>query len=147
MKFLSQLNPGSMKVKFSCLFVSVCALFSSCRQDESSSAFPGLHVPDGFSVEEAVPAGMVKYPMFATLDNRGRMFIAESSGETTSTEDVLENPTYFIRMLEDTDSDGVYDKSVIYADKIPYTMGGTFHQVYNARCARLFPSVVFLLLS
>lgn len=118
-----------MKVKVSCLFVCVCLLLSSsCRQEESTNAFPGVHVPDGFAVEEAVPAGMVKYPMFATLDNRGRMFIAESSGETTSTEDVLENPTYFIRMLEDTDSDGVYDKSVIYADKIPYAMGGTFYQ-------------------
>lgn len=129
MKFLSQLNPGSMKVKVFSLFVCICVLlFSSCKQDKSSNAFPGLHVPEGFTVEEAVPAGMVKYPMFATLDNRGRMFIAESSGETTSTEDVLENPTYFIRMLEDTNRDGVYDKSVIYADKIPYTMGGTFYQ-------------------
>src|SRR5688572_15477986 len=126
---LVTVKSGSMKVKVSCLFVCVCMLLSSsCKQDKESDAFPGLQVPDGFTVEEAVPAGMVKYPMFATLDNRGRMFIAESSGETTSTEDVLENPTYFIRMLEDTDSDGVYDKSVIYADKIPYTMGGTFYQ-------------------
>ena len=118
--------PVSVKVKvFVCVFVM---LSSACKQDESSGALSDLHVPEGFVVEEAVPSGMVKYPMFATLDNRGRMFIAESSGETTSTEDVLENPTHFIRMLEDTNSDGVYDKSVIYADKIPYAMGGTFYQ-------------------
>lgn len=111
------------------LFVFVGAvLASSCKQDKSAGAFPDIHVPDGFVVESTVPSGMVKYPMFATLDNRGRMFVAESSGETTSTEDVLENPAYFIRMLEDTDSDGVYDKSVIYADKIPYAMGGTFYR-------------------
>lgn len=118
-----------MKVKISFLFVwAFVPLFSSCNQDGSSGALSGLHVPEDFVVEEAVPAGIVKYPMFATLDNRGRLFVAESSGETTSTEDVLENPTYFIRILEDTDSDGVYDKSVIYADKIPYAMGGTFYQ-------------------
>jgi len=118
-----------MKVKSSYLFFCVSILLSTgCKQDESSGAFSDLHVPEGFVVEEAVPAGMVKYPMFATLDNSGRMFIAESSGQTTSTEDVLENPTFFIRMLEDLDSDGVYDKSVIFADSIPYTMGGTFYR-------------------
>jgi hypothetical protein len=49
----------------------------------------GLHVPDGFVIEQATPPGMVTFPYFATLDNQGRLFVVESSGKTTSTEDVL----------------------------------------------------------
>lgn len=126
--FLYKKISSLMKIAVGCLFLAVGVLSSSCNQDQPSDSFAGFHVPEGFVIEEAVPAGMVKYPMFATLDNTGRMFVAESSGETTSTEDVLQNPSYFIRMLEDTDHDGVYDKSVIYADKIPYAMGGTFYR-------------------
>lgn len=110
------------------LILSGILLFGACTQGDQRSSIPGLEVPEGMIVEEAVPQGMVKYPMFASLDSSGRMFVAESSGVTTSTEEVLANPTYFIRMLEDADGDGVYDKSVIFADKIPYAMGGTFYR-------------------
>lgn len=87
-----------------------------------------FRVPDGFTVEEAAPAGMVKYPMFATYDQTGRLFVIESSGHTTSTEDVLENPTFMIRLLEDEDGDGTFDKAVVFADSLPYPMGGVFYQ-------------------
>lgn len=117
-----------MKVKFPLLLLCVGFLLPvSCKQDGPSGEFANLHVPEGLVVERAVPEGMVQYPMFASIDNEGRLFIAESSGETTSTKDVLENPTFFIRLLEDTDQDGVYDKSTIFADKLPYPMGGTFY--------------------
>lgn len=98
---------------------------------ESGSAAPGvagLHVPEGFVIERAVPESMVTYPMFAQFDNNGRLFVIESSGKTTSTEDVLENPTFKVLMLEDTDHDGFFDSSKVFADKIPYPMGGTFYR-------------------
>jgi putative membrane-bound dehydrogenase-like protein len=66
--------------------------------------------------------------MFASFDNEGRLFVIESSGKTTSTEDVLENPTFHIRLLEDRDADGIFDKSIVYADHIPYPMGGYFYR-------------------
>ena len=88
----------------------------------------GITVPQGFVVEQATLPGMVTYPMFATLDNNGRLFVIESSGHTTSTEDVLENPTFRILLLEDRDGDGLFDKRSVYADKLPYPMGGTFYE-------------------
>lgn len=96
--------------------------------EEQALEVDGLQVPDGFMIERAAAPGLVTYPMFATLDNQGRLFVIESSGKTTSTEDVLKNPAFHIRLLEDMDGDGVYDKSKIFADQIPYPMGGTFYQ-------------------
>lgn len=96
--------------------------------EERTWEVDGLQVPDGFTIERAVATDLVSYPMFATLDNQGRLFVIESSGKTTSTEDVLKNPTFQIRLLTDVDGDGVYDESQVFADKIPYPMGGAFYR-------------------
>lgn len=118
------------------LVSALCGVITlSCtpnRTAESARAgnplMKGLTVPQGFVVEEATLPGMVTYPMFATLDNDGRLFVIESSGHTTSTEDVLQNPTFSILLLEDADDDGVFDKRSVFADKLPYPMGGSFYE-------------------
>ena len=112
----------------------VSQLYISCAGEKASerisadSASTGMHVPDGFVIERAVSADLVSFPMFATLDSAGRLFVIESSGKTTSTEDVLANPTFQVRLLQDLDEDGIYEHGQVYADSIPYPMGGTFYQ-------------------
>lgn len=110
------------------VFLISCGGGKALESGERGLTTAGMHVPDGFVVEQAVPPDMVSYPMFATLDNTGRLFVIESSGKTTSTEDVLENPTFKVLLLEDLEADGTYDKRHVYADKIPYPMGGTFYR-------------------
>jgi putative membrane-bound dehydrogenase-like protein len=89
----------------------------------------GLKVPEGFIIEEAVPQDLLSFPMFASFDDRGRLFVFESTGPNTmGTEAMLERPSYHIRLLEDVDGDGVFDKSNIFADSIPLPMGGSFFQ-------------------
>ena len=105
----------------------VMFLFANCGK-KSPVTTDGLRVPEGYTIEKVADSSLLSYPMFASFDNEGRLFVFESSGKTTSTEDVLENPTFIIRILEDEDGDGVFDKSKIFADKIPYPMGGTFYQ-------------------
>ena len=46
-----------------------------------------------------------------TIDDRGRLFLCESSGNTLTTAQMAAKPDYHIRMLEDTNGDGVYDRS------------------------------------
>ena len=43
-----------------------------------------------------------------------------------TTEEMLAKPSYHIRVLEDADGDGTYDRSTIYADKLPFPKGGAF---------------------
>src|SRR5690606_26950027 len=72
---------------------------------------------------------LISFPMFASFDDQGRLFVFESTGvNTMGTEKMLAEPSYHIRLLEDTDGDGEFDKSTIYVDKVPLPMGGTFYQ-------------------
>ncbi len=86
-----------------------------------------LRVPDGFTVELAAGPPLVEFPMMACLDDRGRMFIAESAGLNLRTDDLETQLPNFIRLLEDTDRDGRFDKSTIFADKMTLPQGALWH--------------------
>ena len=88
---------------------------------------PPISVPEGYVVEVAASPPLVKHPMMAGFDDRGRLFIAESAGKNLRRADLEKELPNFIRMIEDTDSDGVFDKSTIFADKLTYPMGALWH--------------------
>ena len=82
-----------------------------------------IHVPAGFKVEKVAGSDLVSYPMMGTIDDRGRLFLCESSGNTLTTPEMAAKPDYRIRMLEDTNGDGVYDRSTVFADKLTLPAG------------------------
>jgi len=119
---------------FCVLLIAVSVLFFCCNikgsknDDNSSSAeLDGLKVPPGFTIERVAAPGMLTYPMFASFDGKGRLFVFESDGSSPSTEDMLKKPPYHIRMLEDTNGDGIFDKSIIFADSLSFPKGGVFY--------------------
>lgn len=85
---------------------------------------PKFHVPEGFTVELAAGPPLVEHPMMATFDERGRLFIAESAGLNLRNNELEEQLPNFVRMLEDTDDDGKFDRSTIFSDKMTFPMGG-----------------------
>ncbi len=88
-----------------------------------------IRVPDGYEVSVAAGPNLVDYPMFATVDETGRLFVYESIGHVyKKTKDALDNPQFRIKLLTDTDGDGKYDKSTIYADKVGFPQGGVFYK-------------------
>jgi len=72
--------------------------------------------------------------MMAGFDDRGRLFIAESSGENTRAPQLIKEPKSMIRMLEDRDGDGRFDKSTVFADKLTLPMGGALARWFFIRC-------------
>lgn len=97
------------------------------RQSAAATATPALHlqVPEGFTIERVAGPDLLNYPMFVTAAGEGRLFVFESTEPNTmTTEEMLAAPSYHVRLLEDTNLDGVYDTSRIYADRIPFPMGG-----------------------
>ena len=87
-----------------------------------------ITVPDGFTAEVAAEPPLLGHPMMACFDERGRLFIAEAAG-TNATIDILEKITpNFIRMVEDTDGDGKFDKSTIFADKLQIPNGALWYK-------------------
>src|SRR5437867_2447465 len=87
-----------------------------------------IHVPEGFEVTLAAAPGLVTYPMFIAFDDRGRLFVCESAGRNISDQEMDKLPEMRIRLLEDTDGDGVFDRSTIFADKISMTMGAQWYR-------------------
>lgn len=118
------------KFSWATLTLPILIIYPSCQEKTKPvTEVGGLHVPEGFTIERAVPSDLLSFPMFATFDEQGRLFVFESTGPNTmETEEMLENPSYHIRLLEDRDGDGFFDKSSIFADSIPLPMGGTYYQ-------------------
>lgn len=85
-----------------------------------------LTVPDGFSIEVAAPPPLVAHPTMACFDDRGRLFVAENAGVNLSAAELEEKLPNSVRMLEDTDGDGRFDKATLFADKMTFPMGGAW---------------------
>lgn len=95
-------------------------LASAAEQNLNGHTFT---LPDGFVIEVAAKAPLVDRPITMDFDERGRLYVTDSSGSNEPTAKQLENPTHRIRRLEDVDSDGVYDKSTLFADKMMFPEG------------------------
>jgi putative membrane-bound dehydrogenase-like protein len=107
-------------------FVSIILLGSTRKKPSDDS---GLLVPDGFEVERVVSPELHSYPMFASFDGQGRMFVFESTEPNVKgSEHMLKEPSYHVRLLEDIDGDGIYEKSKVFAKGIPFPKGGAFFQ-------------------
>lgn len=89
---------------------------------------PSFTLPDGYIAEVAAAAPLVKHPMMATFDEYGRLFVAESSGVNLNDKELDKQKPHSIKLLEDTDNDGIFDKSTIFADKMTFPQGALWLQ-------------------
>src|SRR5262245_58211402 len=84
---------------------------------------PDLTVPAGFSVERVAGAPETRVPMFAAFDERGRLFVAESSGLDLYAELQKLTRKCRISVLEDADGDGVFERAQVFAEELVFPMG------------------------
>ncbi|MPZ17812.1 MAG: c-type cytochrome [Luteitalea sp.] len=87
-----------------------------------------LQVAEGFTVELVAGPPLVDYPVMAGFDERGRLFVAENAGVNLADEDLLKQLPSEVRRLEDTDGDGVFDESTVFADKMTFPQGALWHE-------------------
>lgn len=96
-------------------------------EDGGGSAGSGAEVPfslpAGFVAERVAGPPLIEHPMFACFDDRGRLYVAGSSGDDLGADERLVAPPDLIRRLEDTDGDGLFDRSVVFADGLTYPQG------------------------
>ncbi|MDG2488639.1 MAG: HEAT repeat domain-containing protein, partial [Roseibacillus sp.] len=101
--------------------------FTSVLADKPFQA-PPFKVRDGFEISLAAAPPLLKYPMMACLDDKGHLYVAESDGRNLTTrKEIEEELPRFIRRLTDTNRDGLFDKSTIFADKMTMPEGGLWH--------------------
>jgi putative heme-binding domain-containing protein len=87
-----------------------------------------LQVPPGFVAELVAGPPLVRHPMMAGFDDRGRLFVSESAGQNLNNKELDAQTPNYISMLEDTNGDGVFDKSTVFADKMTFPQGALWYR-------------------
>ncbi|QDV38756.1 PVC-type heme-binding CxxCH protein [Tautonia plasticadhaerens] len=80
-------------------------------------------LPDGLTVEVAAGPPLVERPITAAFDERGRLYVAESSGSNDPVQVQLEEKPHRILRLEDVDGDGAFDRRTVFADGMMFPEG------------------------
>lgn len=77
-----------------------------------------LKVPQGFSIELVAGAPSIRFPMFACFDDRGRLYVAESSGN-----DLYAGLQKLTRDCRVSRLDEKFKKATVFQDKVTFPMG------------------------
>ncbi|MBI5769169.1 MAG: HEAT repeat domain-containing protein [Verrucomicrobia bacterium] len=96
--------------------------FALCAA-ESASPAGGIQVPPGFEITRVAAAPLVNFPMMGGFDDRGRLFVAENAGVNLDEKELAAHPPSRVIVLEDTDGDGTFDRSAVFADKLTFPQG------------------------
>jgi putative membrane-bound dehydrogenase-like protein len=63
----------------------------------------------------------------ADFDEQGRLYVAGSAGLNLPRAELEKKLPNFVRRLEDTDGDGVFDKATMFADRMTFPQGCLWH--------------------
>jgi putative membrane-bound dehydrogenase-like protein len=83
-------------------------------------------LPVGFTIELVARAPLANRPITADFDEHGRLYVADSSGSNAKVDEQLRTRPHRIVCLEDSDGDGVFDRSTVFADKMMFPEGTLF---------------------
>lgn len=86
---------------------------------EPAASRDQIQISDGFRATLVAAEPLVRDPVAVDFDERGRMFVVElPQYNGYAVKGFKEHGT--VRMLEDTDGDGVFDSSTVYVDNLDY---------------------------
>lgn len=83
---------------------------------EVADALATFSIIDGFTLQIAAAEPLIRDPVAVAFDEQGRMFVAEMTGYSERRDEIPGD----VRLLTDTDGDGVYDHATTYATDIPW---------------------------
>jgi len=106
-----------------CLFLAFAGAALTTGAAQFKLGPHNFTVPDGFTIELAAPSSRVPRPIEADFDEQGRLYVTDSSGSNDKVAKQLVDKPHRVLRLEDTDGDGVFDKSVVFADKMMFPEG------------------------
>lgn len=113
------------------LLLSAAALLvSSATNGRAAEVVLGAHkftLPAGFTIEAAATTQVVPRPVAACFDPQGRLYVTDSAGLNERPAEQLKHPQNRILRLEDTDGDGRFDKSSVFADQVMFPQGCLWH--------------------
>ena len=83
---------------------------------------------DGYTVEVAAAPPLVERPVTIDFDERGRLYVTESSGTNIPVAEQVKNPTHRVFRLEDSDGDGTFDRRTVYAEGLMMPEGSLWYR-------------------
>lgn len=86
---------------------------------EPKEALAAIQIKEGYQLELAAAEPLVRDPVAMSFDENGRMFAVEMCDYSEEDKDFLGN----VRMLEDADNDGRYEKSTLFAHHLSWPTG------------------------
>ena len=96
---------------------TVTPVFAQFPPEESIQK---LSVPEGFDLKVFASEPMIENPIAMDIDTQGRVWVTEGVNYRRN---VTDPPNNKIKVLEDTDGDGVADKMTVFASDLNAAMG------------------------
>jgi putative membrane-bound dehydrogenase-like protein len=82
-----------------------------------------LTVPDGFEVEQVAGPPLVDRPISGAFDERGRLYLTDSSGSNDKVEKQLAEKPHRVVRLDAADEQGHFTKSSVFAEHMMFPEG------------------------
>lgn len=106
------------------------SLFAGCLAAQEVVQLNGheFTLAEGMTLELAVDSELCPRPITASFDESGMLYVADSSGSNDPVKQQLEDPTHRILRLRDSDHDGRFDTSTVFADRMMFPEGTLWYQ-------------------
>jgi putative membrane-bound dehydrogenase-like protein len=113
-----------------CLLVVAAVLmaFASGYAAEFHVDAGAITVPDGYTIDVAAAPPLVERPVTIDFDERGRLYVTESSGTNIAVAEQVKNPTHRVLRLVDSDGDGRFDRRTVYAEGLMMPEGSLWYR-------------------
>ncbi|MDV6032369.1 MAG: c-type cytochrome [Phycisphaera sp. RhM] len=108
--------------------LAICCAYGETESAETVSLAPHTFtIPDGYELKRVAAPPLVKRPIHMCFDESGVLYVTDSSGNTDKAPVQLKDPQHRVLRLVDTDGDGVFDESTVFADTLPFPEGILVH--------------------
>src|SRR4051812_44979171 len=84
----------------------------------TAEALKAFDVPPGFRIELVAAEPLVRSPVAMDFDENGRLYVVELRDYNQFVNPKESAIKGCIKLLEDTDGDGVYDKATVFVDDL-----------------------------
>ncbi|QDU05371.1 Cytochrome c [Gimesia chilikensis] len=100
------------------LLTGAMLLQTAMADEKAEDALSSFQVKPGFRVELVAAEPLLRDPVALAFDENGRMFVVEYPEYNQQFAKDKQPVTGSVRMLEDTDGDGQYDKSTVFVSDL-----------------------------
>jgi putative membrane-bound dehydrogenase-like protein len=83
-------------------------------------------LPQGFTIEVAAGADLAPRPIAAAFDDKGRLYVTDSSGSNENVKAQVVKKPHRILRLESTKGDGRFDKQTVFVKNVMFPEGCMF---------------------